>query len=325
MTDTPSPNQPNERDDFEIDGATGDAIRAAGDTAATRSDVAAAGLQAGLTPKRAMPAGLREKLVSQGEAIVNASNPGVHRRDEPISIAEREDDARTGRTSGRSVVLGMGLAAAILVGAMLLFAFLTARQDLADARFRLAEARETAARNEQMLSEAEAAADSAARRLADATAELNATRFELAKYDPPEDPQVLAAQRQQLAELPGTKVFRWSPFVAEGLPDPVQDGVGGDIVWNEPRQAGYLRFTGLEVNDPSESVYQVWIIDERGIEQKVSGGVFNATREGEVIVPIEPGLDISNVQLFAITVERPGGVAVPDLRRRVVVSESEEG
>jgi hypothetical protein len=37
-------------------------------------------------------------------------------------------------------------------------------------------------------------------------------------------------------------------------------------------------------------------------------------------VPIQPGIDVGRVTLFAITVEKPGGTWVPDLKRRVVVA-----
>ena len=104
------------------------------------------------------------------------------------------------------------------------------------------------------------------------------------------------------------------------MPATEQPGVGGDVVWNDTLQQGYLRFVGLEINDPTKEQYQVWVIDDRGMEQKVSGGVFNATADGEVIVPIEPGIDVGRVQVFAITVEEPGGIWVPDLKRRVVVA-----
>lgn len=92
------------------------------------------------------------------------------------------------------------------------------------------------------------------------------------------------------------------------------------MAWNPRLQQGFLRFTGLPVNDPQREQYQAWIIDERGMEQKVSGGVFNATADGEVIVPLRPGLDIRRVRLFAVTIEAPGGIVVPDLSRRVVVA-----
>lgn len=35
----------------------------------------------------------------------------------------------------------------------------------------------------------------------------------------------------------------------------------GDVVWSNAAQEGYMRFTGLAANDPSQSQYQLWIFD----------------------------------------------------------------
>lgn len=152
------------------------------------------------------------------------------------------------------------------------------------------------------------------------TTDLESARRRITQYENPFPPEVLALQRQQLLDRPNTVVQPWSPFEVAGAPPPVQPGVTGDVVWNHDEKTGYLRFVGLEVNDPTEFVYQVWIIDERGMEQKVSGGIFSATARGEVIVPIQPGIDVGRVGVFAVTLEDPGGTWVPDLRRRLVVA-----
>ncbi len=158
-----------------------------------------------------------------------------------------------------------------------------------------------------------------AQQLANATMNLHDAELKIAKYEQPTDPAVLAERRQQLLEVPDTIQIAWQPF---DLPDAPaeQPGVQGDVVWSDELQQGYIRFVGLEPNDPNVEQYQVWVIDERGLEQKVSGGVFNASADGEIIVPIEPGIDVGRVALFAITVENPGGTWVPDLERRVVVA-----
>ncbi len=80
---------------------------------------------------------------------------------------------------------------------------------------------------------------------------------------------------------------------------------------------------GLRPNDPSVEQYQIWVIDERGMEQKVSGGVFNASADGEIVVPINPSIDLRRVALFAVTIEEPGGTVVPSLKRRVVIAPRE--
>ncbi len=161
-----------------------------------------------------------------------------------------------------------------------------------------------------------------ARQLAAATSRIDEMSETIAMYEEPVDPEILAERRMKLLDVPDTIRVAWQPF---DLPDnPAELGdVEGDVVWNDEQQEGYLRFVGLPPNDPNIEQYQVWIIDERGMEQKVSGGVFNVTQAGEVIVPIEPGIDVRRVALFAITIEEPGGTWVPDLSRRAVVAPRE--
>lgn len=164
-----------------------------------------------------------------------------------------------------------------------------------------------------------------AERLAEATSDLDEARLEIAKYEAPRDPAELQQNRQKLAEMPGTVIARMATFDVEGLPPAEQRDVTGDVIWNVELQTGYMRFVGLEPNDPNVEVYQVWVIDDRGMEQKVSGGIFSVTAQGEVIVPIDPGIDVGRVALFAVTIEEPGGTWVPDLKRRVIVAPVEEG
>lgn len=74
--------------------------------------------------------------------------------------------------------------------------------------------------------------------------------------------------------------------IAQGESDAVQaclDRYG----WSNARQSGYMRFTGLAANDPSESQYQLWIFDgERDDRYPIDGGVFDVPASGEVVVPI---------------------------------------
>lgn len=183
----------------------------------------------------------------------------------------------------------------------------------------LAEARMAQASLETALAEASEESLRLAEKLASATSDLDAARLEIARYEEPVNPEELQQNRKRLLEIPDTIRVAWQPF---DLPDAPaeQRTVQGDVVWNNDLQQGYLRFVGLAVNDPSLEQYQVWVIDERGMEQKVSGGVFNATADGELIVPIEPGIEVGRVAVFAVTVENPGGTWVPDLQRRVVVA-----
>ncbi|QOJ01431.1 MAG: anti-sigma factor [Phycisphaeraceae bacterium] len=114
----------------------------------------------------------------------------------------------------------------------------------------------------------------------------------------------------------------WTDFVSlDGTSElPELTGVSGDVVWDEPGQRGYMVFHGLRVNDPKVEQYQLWIVDERGLGQRVSGGVFDASPTGPTIVPISPGLPVRNAAIFAVTIEPPGGVAVSSMARRVCLA-----
>jgi hypothetical protein len=67
--------------------------------------------------------------------------------------------------------------------------------------------------------------------------------------------------------------------------DAAGKAASGDVVWSASQQRGYMRFLGLAPNDPKISQYQLWI----------------------------------SAVLFAVTVERPGGVVVSK-RERIVVT-----
>ncbi|HMJ08049.1 MAG TPA: anti-sigma factor [Pyrinomonadaceae bacterium] len=87
--------------------------------------------------------------------------------------------------------------------------------------------------------------------------------------------------------------------------------VSGDVVWSDRMQAGYMRFTGLPANDSSLETYQLWLFDEnQGDKTPIDGGTFDVSANGEVIVPITAHLRAKNPKMFAITVEKPGGVVV---------------
>lgn len=90
----------------------------------------------------------------------------------------------------------------------------------------------------------------------------------------------------------------------------------GDVVWNPERGEGYLRLVGIEPNDPQEFQYQVWIVDATRDERyPVDGGVFDVPSDcREVIVPIRAALPVGSAALFAVSVEKPGGVVVSDRR-----------
>jgi hypothetical protein len=133
----------------------------------------------------------------------------------------------------------------------------------------------------------------------------------------PPAPSSPAAGRAALlarAAQPESGVTRvdWTP-----TKDPAAVGVSGDVVWDDARQEGYMRFAGLAQNDPRREQYQLWIFDARGDERHpIDGGVFDIPAgPGEVIVPIRAKLAVRQPALFAVTIERAGGVVVSSRER----------
>lgn len=144
------------------------------------------------------------------------------------------------------------------------------------------------------------------REVADKSSALDAARE-------PAPAELLAA----LEARPGTRVVDWS-----ATEDPAATGATGAVVWNPEAQAGVMRFSGLQANDPTEWQYQLWIFDaERDERFPVDGGVFDVAADGETIVPIRASLPVGEAVLFAITVERPGGVVVSSRERIALVAQ----
>ncbi|RLS54439.1 MAG: hypothetical protein DWH91_11855 [Planctomycetota bacterium] len=98
-------------------------------------------------------------------------------------------------------------------------------------------------------------------------------------------------------------------------PTPIS-GATGDVVWSSQRQQGVMRFQGMPVNSPTQEQYQLWIFDKNQSDKTpVDGGVFDVTTEGEVLVLIDPKLKVQEAFLFAVTIEKPGGVVVSSRER----------
>lgn len=78
-------------------------------------------------------------------------------------------------------------------------------------------------------------------------------------------------------------------------------------VYTPPRNS-WRHMTGC---DPAQRQYQLWIFDRNQDEKTpVDGGVFDITSDGEVIIPIRAKLRVAEAYLFAVTIEKPGGVVV---------------
>ena len=122
----------------------------------------------------------------------------------------------------------------------------------------------------------------------------------LQPYDP------VSARAQLIAATPATSVIPWAQSAF-----PEYATVTGDVTWNDELQQGYLRLTGMPVNDPQQSQYQLWIVDSDRDANPVDGGVFDIPAGGrEVVIPIDAKLRVSAPEAFAITREKPGGVVV---------------
>jgi hypothetical protein len=110
-----------------------------------------------------------------------------------------------------------------------------------------------------------------------------------------------------LTQEPDVLQLAWEPPTA-----PRARGATGDVVWSTARQAGCLRLVGLSPNDPATEHYQLWIVDPTRDREPVDGGVFDVPAATEVLAPITARLRVDAPELFAITLERRGGVVVSE-------------
>jgi len=73
-----------------------------------------------------------------------------------------------------------------------------------------------------------------------------------------------------------------------------------------------FRKSSRSLETTSKEQYQLWIVDPKRDSKPVDGGIFDIKNDGEVLIAIKPKLSISNPTLFAVTIEKPGGVVVAD-------------
>lgn len=153
-------------------------------------------------------------------------------------------------------------------------------------------------------------------RLAEAETTLENERRLLAQLRNPPAADI-RARRAQLAGSQRARVVSWNH-----TEDPAALTATGDLVWDGQLQEGYMRFEGLVANDPQVFQYQLWIFDaQRDERHPVDGGVFDVPPgTDEVIVPIHAKLPVGQPVLFAITIEKPGGVVVSDRERIALVA-----
>ncbi|MFO0585637.1 MAG: anti-sigma factor [Anaeromyxobacter sp.] len=131
---------------------------------------------------------------------------------------------------------------------------------------------------------------------------------------PPRPPAPSEARAALLSQAQDVKTIAWS-----ATKDPAATGATGDVVWSPSKQQGYMRIRGLQANDPKAQQYQLWIFDAtRDQRYPVDGGVFDV-KDGEVVIAIHAPIEVRDPKLFAVTVEKPGGVVVSG-RERIVLT-----
>ncbi len=130
-------------------------------------------------------------------------------------------------------------------------------------------------------------------------------------------PELTATQKRERLLASADKIqLNLSPPTPDAL------AVTGDVVWDNAKQEGYVRFQNLPTIDASKESYQVWIIDEtRDANFPVDGGVFKVNAQGEIIVPITAKLKIGKPKMFAVTKEKsPEGVVKSDLKGLMAIA-----
>lgn len=135
-------------------------------------------------------------------------------------------------------------------------------------------------------------------------------------------PEVLTPERQR-QQLIDTAPDVLVASVGAGNVSSLKN-ISGDIVWSDSKQAGYMRFRGLPANDKSKETYQLWIFDEtQDPKTPIDGGTFDIDQNGEVIIPVNARLRAKNPSLFAVTMEKPGGVVVSKREKVVALAKTQ--
>lgn len=137
---------------------------------------------------------------------------------------------------------------------------------------------------------------------------------------------LVRAGSQPVKELPTdpTRFVSMYPTAVRWPWQPTNDShvvseVRGEAIFDPRTSKGLLLIQGLAPNDPAVEQYQLWIFDATRDERyPVDGGVFDVPACGQASVPIEAKLRVDKPVLFAVTVEKPGGVVVSDRRIALV-------
>lgn len=137
---------------------------------------------------------------------------------------------------------------------------------------------------------------------------------EVAKAPPVETPRILTPAEMREAMLASTAGLIKANWAAGNVKELKE--ISGDVVWSDEKQAGFMRFRGLPTNDVTKETYQLWIFDKtQDKATPIDGGVFDVSAAGEVVIPIKAKLKAQEPGMFAITIEKPGGVVVSKRER----------
>ena len=138
-----------------------------------------------------------------------------------------------------------------------------------------------------------------------------------ARYEPQSPTAKTVAEMRNELLTSASDIIRvdWTPTNASAVETTPGKSANGDVVWSPTLQKGFMRFRSLAVNDPTKEQYQLWIFDKNQSEATpIDGGVFDIT-ESDAVVPIDAKLRVNDAYLFAVTIEKPGGVVVSSRER----------
>jgi anti-sigma-K factor RskA len=114
-----------------------------------------------------------------------------------------------------------------------------------------------------------------------------------------------------------------SHYALQPGPDSAGKAVQGEVVWDPSKSGGYVKLSGLPINDPKHEQYQLWVFDgKRDQRYPVDGGVFNVSKTGEVELWIRVPVPVRDAAMFAVTVEQSGGTVVSDRGRIVALAKA---
>ncbi len=107
--------------------------------------------------------------------------------------------------------------------------------------------------------------------------------------------------------------------------DAAGEQASGKVLWHNGRQQGVMQFNNLAANDPVKSQYQLWIFDKAQDERyPIDGGVFDIPAgQDEVLIAINAKIPVTEPTMFAITIEKPGGVVVSSRERLPLLAKVE--